>query len=73
MKPTKIINNYVYVVLEHHTDTTDEKIHGIYINIEEARGKQEKLVLNSKIPLGYLSVLKKPVLGKEKRPWSEGW
>lgn len=34
MKPVKLINNYIYVVLEHNTNETDAKVHGVYINKE---------------------------------------
>ena len=62
MKPVKIINSYVYIVLEHHTQKADAKIHGVYINKEEAEGKFVKLTKRNMG--GYLAVLKKPVLGK---------
>lgn len=70
MKPFKIINSYVYIVLEHHTDENDAKVHGVYINKDEAEGKAHKLRLgrlgDEPKNKGYISVLKKPVLGKER-------
>lgn len=64
-KPYKVINNYVFVVLEHHTKTSDAKIHGIYSDFASAEGSKAKAegVKNH----GYVSILKKPVRGRERK------
>lgn len=69
-KSTKVINNYVYIVLEHETEYTSAKVHGVYTTRDIAENKRESLMryayLNGRMllkPLGYLSVLKKPVQG----------
>lgn len=66
-KPTKVINNYVYIVLEHETETTSARVHGVYTTRDIAKRKLISLyVKESKHrKVGYLSVLKKPVQGPE--------
>lgn len=64
MKPLKLINNYVYVVLEHHKEGKDARIHGIYTTLQSAEGKYTKLHREPGNKLGYVSILKKPVLGE---------
>lgn len=66
MKPIKVINNYVYVVLQHHTAHTDAKLLGVYINREEAEGKAAKVTKANKKSEGYISVLKKSVEGRQR-------
>ncbi len=64
MKPIKLVNSYVYVVLEHHSKGKDATVHGVYINREEALGKVESMTLKG--AKGYLAVLKKHLIGKER-------
>lgn len=73
-KPYKVIHSYVYVVYEcseiitedHDSGVTTEhfpgKIHGVYVNENEAIGKADSL--DKRKIVGWISVLKKPVLGK---------
>jgi hypothetical protein len=74
MKPVKLVNSYVYVVLEYHSETTDPRVHGVYINKEEADGKRDRLLFGKTKDLihtpatakNYVAVLKKPLKGKER-------
>lgn len=63
MRPIKLIYSSVYIVLEHHIGSQEAIIHGVYINREEAEGKASKLADS----VGYISILKKPVLGRPPR------
>lgn len=69
-KPVKLINSYVYVVLEYGNDPT---VHGVFVNEDEAKAKRAVLLEGTfkdgkqkKPPqtTNYVSVLKKPVQGK---------
>lgn len=64
----------MYIVLEHSTENqgikmSDEKIHGVYINREEAEGKANKIrriqMKNKLMTVQHVSILKKPVQGKQ--------
>ena len=75
MKPIKLVNSYVYVVLEYHSENTDPRVHDVFINAQEAQGKKESLTLPTVKKNGelvppkttnYVAVLKKPLRGKER-------
>ena len=64
LKPIKIINNYVFVVIEDATEKhPDGWIHGVYINFNEAHGKFESLLNKYYTGLPF-HILKLPVQGK---------
>lgn len=65
MKPIKLVNSYVYVVLEYHSENTGPRVHDVFINEQEAQGKKESLTLPTKTT-NYVAVLKKPLRGKER-------
>lgn len=70
-KPFKVIHSYVYIVYEcsevisvdiSTVEHFPGKIHGVYVNENEAIGKANSL--DKRKIGGWISVLKKPVLGK---------
>lgn len=63
MKPFKIVNLYVYVVLE-HIDGQDSILHGVYTEKGEAQGKYIRLLQKTRDKSRYICVLKKPLHGR---------
>ncbi len=66
MKPIKVINNYVYIVLVYPAKTTQTHILGVYINKNEAEGCKAKAAKRYNNPETYIAILKKPVEGKQR-------
>lgn len=62
----KFVRSHCFVVYEccDYDAEVEGRIHGIYLNREEAEGKREKLMLTYACP-GYIAILKKPLLGKD--------
>lgn len=57
---TVLNHKYVFVVFEFGDDP---RVHGVYVNREEAVAKRTK-IYNNDASAGYVAVLKKPLHGK---------
>jgi hypothetical protein len=71
MKKIKLFicdNSYIYVVLEHASQTQDAILHGVYTTREAAQNKVLKVRWLNKQRHpdtgGYLCILKKPIKGQ---------
>ncbi len=66
----KVVRPYVYIVYECSDNDyvgcciNDGKIHGVYLNKDEAEGKRAKLS-RTRAFLGYIAILKKPLQGRD--------